>query len=124
LEIFEDGAVIRYQFVGAPEDREASENLFKTADKSAIAREMERRAGWFRRYAQQDIVLSDDLGTEYRVQPRGASGGTLKWESGFTISPSIPPDACQLRLTVAKLDFPWDLPGQTDSDPATFLIDL
>jgi hypothetical protein len=126
VEIFEDGALIRYYFEGSPEARAAEDEFFAKSDGKAIQERIERRGNWLRRYAEQHIEVSDDLKTQYTVHPRGGSGGTLQWEGGFSVSPAIPSLAQSLRLAIMKLDFPWDMPGQvaTISSPATFVIDL
>lgn len=49
------------------------------------------------------MSISDDVGSYYRIYPRGGGGSDSTYQLDYTVTPGIPTDAHSLTITIAEV---------------------
>jgi hypothetical protein len=116
LEIYDDGSILNFFAVSRQEDRPKPMTTEETIALASMAREIidsgdkQRLAEFVRdrgttsfseffgnRFA---VRIQDDLGTGYSPPLWGRAGGGEVWRGSFSYTPTVPPEASHLRLSL------------------------
>jgi hypothetical protein len=52
-----------------------------------------------------ELMITDDVGTQYTLHGRGGGGGNHEWSQRYTATPALNPEAKTLTITVQRIQF-------------------